>query len=118
RVLTKTLLFEARLSACRVLFAPDRADELAHDLFGDQAVVLSGAWPRARDDEPSRARALATALDLARELVERFDEDWFANPRAVTFVRARASAPAWEEPVEIPEASAAALARAFEERLQ
>jgi hypothetical protein len=116
RILTKTLLFEARLTAARVLGPGDREDELAHDLFGGP-LPLRGAWPRPRDDEPARVRALATVLDFARELVERFDEDWFENPRAVTFVRARASAPAWEEPKEIPLAQAAALARAFEERL-
>jgi hypothetical protein len=116
RVVTKTLLFEARLSAMRVLVTKEREEELGHEVLG-RGVRFRGAWPRARDDEPSRARALATALPFARELVDRFDVDWFRNPRAVTFVRARASAPAWEEPTEPSPDLAVDLARAFEERL-
>ena len=76
-----------------------------------------GAWPLPHVDARARLVGLITAHDLSRELIERFDIDWFANPRGVHHVRAIASAPAHEPlPTELATASKA-LARSFEETL-
>ncbi len=124
RVLARTALFEARLEAVRFLTsrAPSVVpfDDLMHRLFGAALPrALAGAWPRAFDDAPARLVALLTAPALARDLVDRHDEDWFANPRAVVHVRAIASGPAHEDPSADPAADLAAtiapLARIFEE---
>jgi hypothetical protein len=90
RSVARTALFEARTIAVRFLLcddakvvAPDLFEELTARLFGvSLAGTLCGAWPVARGNETERLFALLTARPLARSLVERFDEDWFANPRA------------------------------------
>ena len=118
RVMGRSLFFSARLAAARVLLAhdADRFEELTTDVFGAALpAALARAWPAVRDDEPARAVALFTSLPLARELVDRFDADWFRNPRAVLYLRARASAPAWDPSAELDPSSARAIARAFEE---
>ncbi len=113
RVLGRTALAAARLEAARFLLGrqpkPDAFEELTHRLFGAPLPrALAGAWPTARDDARARLVGVVTAPALARELVDRFDVDWFANPRAVIHVRSLASGPAREE----PEAEAASLATA------
>jgi hypothetical protein len=121
RVVARTALLAARLDAARVLLASaprDRFEELTARLYGAPLpAALGGAWPRSRDDEAARFVGLVTAADLARELVDRFDEDWFANPRAVLHLRAIASAPAFEPPPDDLTPNAGRLARAFEEAL-
>jgi hypothetical protein len=83
--------------------------------------ALCGAWPMAQGDEAARVVGLVTAPSLARDLVDRFDEDWFANPRAVQVGRALASGPAHEgpEPADATDLGphVDALARAFVEAL-
>ncbi|MGO8998229.1 MAG: hypothetical protein ACLQVI_33325 [Polyangiaceae bacterium] len=122
RVLARTALLFARLEAARFLLerdhAPDRFEELTHRLFGAPLPrPLVGAWPLPHVDARARLVGLITAHDLSRELIERFDIDWFANPRGVHHVRAIASAPAHEPlPTELATASKA-LARSFEETL-
>jgi hypothetical protein len=122
RVLTRTALLEARLEAARFLLAsdraPDRFEHLTHRLFGAPLpAALAGAWPAPCDDMRARLVGLLTAQPLATDLRERFDVDWFANPRAVIHVRAIASAPALEDPPSDLPAAGAALARAFETAL-
>jgi hypothetical protein len=124
RVLARTALLEARFVAMRFLLvraqggARDRFEELTARVFGaPMPRELAAAWPRARDDEGARLVALLTAAPEARALVERFDADWFANPRAVLHLRARASAPAYEAAPESLDAGVAALAKAFVEAL-
>ncbi len=121
RALWRTLLFDVRLSCVRVLVArdEDRFEELTTELCGTPMPnALAGAWPIARDDEAARALATLTWLPLARDLVERFDVDWFRNPRAAIYLRARASGPAWESAAEVDTGAAArSLALAFEEKL-
>jgi hypothetical protein len=58
------------------------------------------------------------ALAMSANLRDRFDVDWFRNPRAWEHLRALAAAPAREsfEP-EALDREVAALARAFEEAL-
>jgi len=125
RVLGRTALFAARLEAARFLFAkdkrPDFFEETTHRLFGAPLPrALTGAWPTPRDDARARLAGLLTALSLSRELRDRFDVDWFANPRAVAHVRAIASGPAREDPPEDPlhlTNQARMLAHTFEETL-
>jgi hypothetical protein len=123
RVLARTALVQARLEAAR--FLTSRApmavsfEELGFRLF-DAPVPrgLQGAWPRSADDAPARLLGLLSASTLSTSLVDRFDEDWFANPRAVLHLRAIASGPAEEErPADPPDPSLAVgpLVRAFEQ---
>jgi hypothetical protein len=123
RVLAKTALVHARALAASSLLArdaarPDRSrfQELMHDVYGEGVPPsLSGVFPRSHGDASARLQALLTSLDFTRELRDQFDEDWFRNPRAWQFLRARASGPA-RGPEEAKPA-AAPLARAFEEAL-
>jgi len=123
RALARTALLEARFGAMRLLlgderdFAPrDRFDELGARVFGAPLpAAFLGAWPAARDDEPARFLALVTTLPLTRALVDRFDTDWFQNPRTFPHLRGLGAGPAREpEGAFDPSAAAAAMARAFE----
>jgi hypothetical protein len=126
RLLARTALLDVRLHAARLLlgdessFAPrDLFDETAHRLFGAPLDGrLRGAWPMARDDEPARLLALLQAPAQAGALRERFDADWYRNPRAWTHLRAMSAGPA-REAVEVPalEGGVDLLARALEDSL-
>jgi hypothetical protein len=123
RVLGRMLLLETRLQAARLLLGDDAApaprdlfDELGPRLFGAPLDArLRGAWPVARDDEPARFVALVESHAASDDLRERFDVDWFRNPRAWTHLRAAAASPV-REPVdaEALPARVDALARALE----
>lgn len=125
RMLARTVLVEARLRAARAILtdearspSKDLFEEMTHRVFGaPMPPSLTGAWPASHDDEPARITALATGLPLDRELVDRFDDDWFRNPRAFEFLRARASLAARDETPAIDAGAAKALARVFEEAL-
>jgi hypothetical protein len=124
RTLARTALFEARLEAGRFVLESDRTrdgfEHVTARLFGAPLPApLAGAWPPPRDDGRARLVGLVTAHALSKELVDRFDVDWFANPRGVLHVRTIASAPAREEPADPTHLATAtlALARAFEETL-
>ena len=129
RTLTRTALLDARLAAARLLLTddasrPDRGlfEELTTRVLGAPLPAsLAGAWPAARDDEPSRFLGLLGAPSLARDLIDRFDEDWFRNPRAVRHLRALASAPARDDgdlrEGKDVDAAVTAIARGFEEAL-
>jgi hypothetical protein len=95
-------------------------EEITHDVFhGPIDPRFRGAWPARRGDETARLEALLQARPLADELISSFDVDWFQNPKAGAWMRARAGGPA-RVPVELePDAVALAtsLARAFEEAL-
>ncbi len=126
RTLLRTTLLDARLAAARFLLTDEAAadrgglfEDLSARLYGaPMPAALAGAWPSARADEPSRFLAVLGAPSLAHELEDRFDEDWFRNPRAAFHLRAIASAPARDatDPTDL-DAAALALARSFEERL-
>jgi hypothetical protein len=121
RILWRTLLVAARLESARVLLAraPERFEELTTQVFGAAMPrALTGAWPACRDDESARALALLDFVPLSRELVERFDVDWFKNPRATTFLRSRAAGAAYEPEAALdPKMSARVLSAMFEEAL-
>jgi hypothetical protein len=126
RVLARTALLEARFEAARTLLSDDAAfaaadafDELGARVFGaplDRR--YRGAWPAARDDDPAPLLGLLGALAQREELRERFDVDWFRNPRAWAHLRADAARPAFEplDEKSLPD-RAAALGRAFEQAL-
>jgi hypothetical protein len=126
RVLARAALLDARLHAARILLgdpaafaAVDTFDELGLRLFGSPLDArLRGAWPAARGDEPGRFVGLLQAHGMNTALRERFDIDWFRNPRAWDHLRGLAEAPA-REPTEAQAfgGQVAALARAFEETL-
>ena len=127
RVLARTALLEVRLQAARWLLADARDyaskgafEELSARIFGQPlAEALAGAWPSPRDDESARLVGLLTSAPFARELVERFDVDWYRNPRAAVELRLRAAMTTGAAPASAEEllAGAAALARAFEDAL-
>jgi hypothetical protein len=123
RVLARTLLLAARTLAARVVLgeapARDAADELTARLYGAPLdASFAGAWPVARDDEPGRWLGLLQAPSLQSALRDRFDVDWFRNPRAWAFLRDEASATSSPEADEATlDAAADAVARAFEEAL-
>lgn len=89
RTLERALLFSLRLAAWRVVLAEGPAiDEAA---FGDQSFRVFGApldgslayvVPSLRVADVGRLLGAVRAFGFVRELVDRFDEDWFANPRA------------------------------------
>jgi hypothetical protein len=96
RVVARAILLTVRLDAARLLLG-DEADlaprdafaELGTRLFGSALDArLRGAWPAARDDEPARFAAALEAPSLGDELRDRFDVDWFRNPRAWTHLHA------------------------------
>jgi hypothetical protein len=101
RVFARTALLSLRWRALRALAALrrdeviDRWEELGERLLGAPlARSLAGAWPAPEDDEAARFFGAVTAFTLTRELTERFDEDWFKNPRAFESLRMRAVLPA------------------------
>jgi hypothetical protein len=126
RALGRTALVEARLEAARTIWSDEAAfadadafDELTVRVFGaplDRR--YRGAWPSPREDEPASFLGLVGAQAMRETLRDRFDVDWFRNPRAWAHLRASAAAPAFEP---IDEAAllegAAALGRAFEQAL-
>jgi hypothetical protein len=125
RSLAKTALLEAAWVAARWLLTRGGArryewEEVTHDVFGGPVDArFAGAWPERRGNEGPRLEALLTAQPLSTSLVSRFDSDWFKNPRAGEWVRARAGGPARlpAEGEEDPTSLASSLARFFEEAL-
>jgi hypothetical protein len=125
RVLARTALLEARMSAARVLAGSD--DPVSRDTFEEIArrVLgspldrrLHGAWPAARVDEPARWLAMLLTSELRALLRDRFDDDWFRNPRAWEHLRAQGSGPAFEAVEESSiETGGDALVRSFEHAL-
>jgi hypothetical protein len=118
RTLARTLLLEARLQAARVLLCDEVAfarsedfEELGPRLFGRPLDPrLRGAWPATRGDDPARLVAFVTSQAVLHRLRERFDVDWFRNPRAWSAVRA--SEEATPEAEGTPAAESADLANA------
>jgi len=126
RLLAGSALLEARLHAARILLCDEGTpasrelfEEIGARLFGlPLDSRLRGAWPRARDDEPARWIGLLEALPLREDLRQRFDVDWFRNPRAWVDIRAQGAGPARELVDEsISATGPGALARAFEKVL-
>jgi hypothetical protein len=123
RTLRETLLYEARLHAMRFLLAaPENVDagtfeELSARVFGAPLpAALRFAWPEPRICELARLDAVLLAHGFARDLVERFDEDWFANPKTGAHLAGIAAGPVFtDHPIDddVP----AKIGRAFERAL-
>lgn len=123
RVLRTTMLLHARTLAVRTLLASEervegaRFEELGVRLFGAPLPSsMRDAWPDPRPAEAARLLGLLGTHAFVRSLVDRFDDDWFRNPKAGAHLTSMACGPAFDvEPLD--ETAPAVLARAFEEAL-
>lgn len=123
RALRATLLFEARLQAMRFLLAvpetidPGTFEELGARVYGAPLPrALRHAWPEPRICELARLDAVIGVHAFERDLVERFDEDWFANPKTGAHLAAIGAGPLFSDHP-LDEKAAETLARAFERSL-
>jgi hypothetical protein len=107
---------------------PDDVEELGARVFGvPLPKQLAGVWasggglgpktvPGVFIDAPARLLGAVRGHGFVPMLVERFDEDWFSNPRAGTYLASVAAGPVWQGDVPADEA-VRAIARGFEEAL-
>jgi hypothetical protein len=125
RVLARTLLFEARAQATRVLLADEedfaarhRFEELGARLFGAPLDGrFCGAWPLARPDDPASFVALLQVRAMRDRLRDRFDTDWFHNPRAWAEICAGELRAPDDDPAPDTAQAVRALSNGFEEML-
>jgi hypothetical protein len=123
RVLRGAMFLHARTVAARALLAsqeqvsPSLFEEVSLRLFGAPLPAsLRDAWPEPDPAEPARLVALLGTHAFVRDLVNRFDDDWFRNPKAGRHLTSLACGPAFD-PDPVPPDSPATLARAFENAL-
>lgn len=123
RVLHRSMLLHARWLAARLLLVfreqvdASLFEELGARVFGAPLPsTLRDAWPEPRVDEAARLVAMFQAHGFVRDLVGRFDEDWFRNPRAGAHLAGLASAPVFDD-LPVDDGVDEAMARAFEEAL-
>jgi hypothetical protein len=123
RALRIAMFHHARLVAARALLASESHvsattfEELGTRLFAAPLPeAMRDAWPDPRPTDPSRLVALLGTRAFLRQLEDRYDEDWFRNPRAGKHLTSLACGPAFDaDPV--PEGAPADIARGFEEAL-
>lgn len=128
RTLARTLLFTLRTSAANVVLGMsesvnDEVESLGERIFGGPlpknaaAVWAYGGFSgSSRIDAPARLVGTVASYGLVRDLVDRYDEDWFDNPRAGTHLSGIAAGPIGTG--EIPDIdSIRAIAARFEEML-
>jgi hypothetical protein len=119
RHLRSAMFDGARLLAARVVLARDRSpdtfEETCLRLFGAALPPgMRGAWPSLREDDAARAVALFATAQFVGDLVNRFDDDWFRNPRCGVHLAQIAAGPVFESlPLDPP----APAARWFEEAI-
>ena len=123
RLLRRSMFHAARALAARAVFAteetvtPAMFEELTARLFGAPLpAALRDAWPDPRISDPARFLAMLGTRAFVASLVERFDDDWFRNPRAGTHLTSLACGPAFDAET-LPDGAVAGTARAFEEAL-
>ncbi len=98
RALTRAMLRSLRIDALRVLacaalrqgkqYAQEHFELLAATVLGPAAPrCLLGTIPRLRPADGASLVGELLAIGQQQQLVERFDEDWFLNPGAVTTLR-------------------------------
>ncbi|MEA2745924.1 MAG: hypothetical protein QOI41_67 [Myxococcales bacterium] len=123
RVLRGTMFHEARMIAARALFAteehvtPSLFEEIGARLFGAPLPAsMRDAWPDPRTSDPSRLLALLGTRAFLAHIVDRYDDDWFRNPKAGTHLTSLACGPAFDGDA-LPDGAVMATARAFEEAL-
>ncbi|MBS2013232.1 MAG: hypothetical protein JST00_10115 [Deltaproteobacteria bacterium] len=123
RVLRATELLHARTLAARVVLGASEHVDAA--LFEETTLRAFGAplpssllnaWPAPRIDDPTRLLALLGTPAFVKSLVERYDDDWFRNPKAGTHLMGLAVGPAFD-PEPPPEGAARSIGAWFEEVL-
>ncbi len=122
RILRLSLFLGLRELAARVLLAAGETDAALFEevtlrvLGAPLPAALRDAWPDVRVDDLARLGAACQAHAFVADLVNRFDEDWFANPKAASHLASIACGPI-AEPIVVDPASIAKLARDCEEAL-
>lgn len=104
RALHRALFIALRVLAAELLggLRADDAEELSARVFGvPLPASLSEAWSfggfsgRSRIDAPARLVAAVRGYGFTRDLIDRFDEDWFDNPRAGRHLASVGAGPVW-----------------------
>lgn len=123
RILRRTAFLHARTIAARALLGAEENvtaslfEEIGARVFGAPLpAAMRDAWPDPRLSDPARLVALLGARAFTRDLVERYDDDWFRNPRAGSHLTSLACGPAHDDDP-IAEGAPLALARVFEQAL-
>lgn len=123
RILRRSAFLGLRVLAARVLLGesesvdPGAFEEITLRVFGAPLpAALRDAWPEARPDDLARLAAACEAKASLDDLVTRFDEDWFRNPRSGAHLGSVACGPV-AEPLAPKRELLTALARACEEAL-
>lgn len=118
RTLAPALFLGLRRLAAEVL---GLGEELSARVYGaplpPMLAALGSLSGAERIDAPARLLGMLRGDRLARSFVQRFDEDWFDNPRAGSYLAAVASGPVWTPMADDEDRGVDVLARAFEERL-
>ena len=123
RVLRTTMFLHARTAAARVVLSADETssastfEEMTSRVFGAPLPAsMRDAWPDPRPGEPAQLLGLLSTQAFLRDLVHRYDEDWFRNPKAGKHLTSLACGPAFDlEP--LSRTAGPDLARAFEEAI-
>ncbi|HEY4117967.1 MAG TPA: hypothetical protein VGM56_08930 [Byssovorax sp.] len=122
RKVARALAVSLRLDASRALLrgafelAPRAADQ-AFEEHNERALgapipaSLAGVFPRVSPDDAARFVGQVLAARDRRELVERFDEDWFRSPHAARALREEDAVVA---PAKVPRAAVDAGLKALE----
>lgn len=123
RVLRESMFHAARLIAARAVFAteeqvtPPMFEEIGARLFGAPLrPSMRDAWPDPRTTDPARLLALLGTRAFLAHVVDRYDDDWFRNPKAGTHLTSLACGPAFDADA-LPDGAVTGTARAFEEAL-
>lgn len=123
RILRITTLLHARALAARVVLGA--TEQVDANLFEEMTMRSFGtplpssmldAWPAPRIDDPTRLLALLDTPSFVKSIVDRYDEDWFRNPKAGTHLTGLACGPGFD-PEPPPEGAAKAIGAWFEEVL-
>lgn len=123
RVLRTTMFLHARVLAARAVLSaeehvtPVLFEEITARVFGAPLPTsMRDAWPDPRMGEPAQLLGLLGTQAFLHDLVQRYDDDWFRNPKAGKHLTSLACGPAFDlEP--LADTAPAKLARAFEEAL-
>lgn len=123
RALTRALFLSTRFELARFLLGEGGEtpsvdfDEITTRVFGRPLPpALRHAWPAPRVDAAARMMALLGTPRFVADLTDRFDDDWFRNPRAGAHLTSPACAPAFDDEP-LPKGAVEVIGRTFEARL-